>query len=1071
MQTARALDLGARAATLSERLRVVTALRDHGSPPQQSELDPVHAWRLNRLAERLADKYQQESRHRSAPARHERAELAEALTAYHRFERDLDTAEPQVLALLEELHQEWLPTYRAALDGWSAAGSDARATWRAVDVYYGRLAKACEPFLLELGRRLEADRAQLPDAIGAELVDDLQRHLHDRFALALAWAVEAAANVHRAQHGLDREQPGEAGYLAYLDATFGDAESYHEFFRAFPVLGRWLAHVTGLLADYGGELFRHLAADAEQLGAEFFGKPITEFRSVRLGTSDYHAGGRSVALLTVVLADGDTGTCYYKPRCLRSEAGIQTVLGRLRERDVVAFAQRPVLVRDGYGYEATIPAGRNEAGGAAAAAQVYRELGGYLALFYVLGGGDLHFENIIVCDGHAFVCDGETVFGVCPQGRGRTDGTMLDSVFKTGLLEWPRAETADGEAQMRVSGYAGGESYEMPVPVPKLNDRRLSFAATVEHRSGIQVEPSAANRVFLHGELVRPQDHVESIMDGFDRVHEWFERNPDEAIALLSESFAGAQARFINWGTQIYSQLLLSAQHPKSLAEPLEVDLLANTVRTFPRTWDHESVLAERETASMWRLDVPIFTADVHGKHLVHDHAEILPSTLDVSPLDHAAERIRRLSAENREQQGRYIAASLSVREISNAAFVSTSLDYAARIGERLCGMLRDLSAPAPWTSFRLLGSTLEEADIEGDLYQGSAGVAFFLAYLDELMPRPEFREAARRAAEHALAEQAPERIGAFAGIGGQLYLLTHLHRLWGEQELADRAVRLCDDLPRRIDADTHFDVLHGVAGLIPVLLELRPILGEQADDLAHRCAAHLLRHARERGDGLSWASFTPDDVVADLTGFSHGAGGIGWALILLGTRTGRADYIAAGRRAFAYEAQHFDPNEQDWYDLRKSTGHIAKNGHHFANAWCNGAAGIGLSRIASWALLGADDEGLLREAHQALSATMRNFPRLKNHTLCHGTAGNSELLVRFALLRDEPAFQLEANVQVRELWRSLDDAEHGITEHSADFFPGLMLGISGFGLHFLRIAHPERVPSVLLLDPPPSRP
>ncbi|MFR9728846.1 type 2 lanthipeptide synthetase LanM family protein [Saccharopolyspora sp. MS10] len=1066
MPTARALDLAARAANLSERRRVVTALRDSGSPPEPVELDPVERWRLGRLADRLADKFAQEARHRGAEPRHERSELAELLTAYRAVERDPRSA----AALLEEVHAEWLPTYRAALDGWAAARGDG-ASWRDPELHHGRLAVACEPFLLELGRRLESVRAGLPEVVGAGLVDDVQRHLHDRFALALAWSVEAEANLHRARHGLDRELPGEAEYRTYLAETFRDAAAYHAFYREFPVLGRWLAHVTALLADYGGRLLRHLAADAGEVGAEFFGEPITRFRSVRLGGSDFHAGGRSVAVLEVELAGGGTGTCYYKPRCLRSEAGIQAVLARLRDRGVVPFATRPVLVRDGYGWEAEIPSGRNEVGCARGAAEVYRELGGYLALFYVLGGGDLHFENVLICDGHAFVCDGETAFGVAPLGRARTGGTMLDSVFGTGLLEWPRAEPADGSAPMRISGYAGGEGYEMPVPVPRLSERRMSFAASVEHRAGIAVAPSAANRVFAGGELVRPEDHVESIVEGFERVHGWFEHHADEAIALLTEAFDGASARFINWGTQIYSQLLLTAQHPKCLAEPLEVDLLANTVRTFPRTWDEDGVLAERELESLWRLDVPLFTAAVDGEHLVHDHAEALPSALDSSPLAHAAQRIRRLDADNRAQQRRYIEASLSAGEISSPAFVATALDYATRIGERLCGMLRDRSAPAPWTSFRLLGSVLEEADIEGDLYQGSAGVAFFLAYLDDLVPRPEFRAAARRAAEHALAGPPPERLGAFTGLGGQLHLLAHLHRLWGEPEHAELARRLCEELPERIDADVHFDVLHGAAGLIPVLLELRDLLGERAVELAHRCADHVLQHARERGEGLSWPSSTPEDVVADLTGFSHGAGGIGWALVLLGTSTGRADHVAAGRRAFAYEAAHFDGTEQDWYDLRRSTGHLARGGRHYANAWCNGAAGIGLSRIASWSLLGGQDEDLLREAHQALSATMRNFPRLRNHTLCHGTAGNSELLLRFALLRSEPAFQLEANVQVRELWRSLDDAEHGITEHSADFFPGLLLGISGFGLHFLRLARPERVPSVLLLDPPPARP
>src|SRR5262249_32922965 len=153
-----------------------------------------------------------------------------------------------------------------------------------------------------------------------------------------------------------------------------------------------------------------------------------------------------------------------------------------------------------------------------------------------------------------------------------------------------------------------------------------------------------------------------------------------------------------------------------------------------------------------------------------------------------------------------------------------------------------------------------------------------------------------------------------------------------------------------------------------------------------------------------SWPRSDPGEAVANLTGFSHGAAGIGWALIQLGSLVDDPVYIDAGRRAFAYEARHFDEAEQDWYDLRTSPGGARPDGTLFANAWCTGAAGIGLSRIASWATLGGDDELLLREAHQALAATMRNFPRLMNDTLCHGRTGNAELFLRFAVQRDEPA-------------------------------------------------------------------
>jgi type 2 lantibiotic biosynthesis protein LanM len=1063
------LDIAARAANLSERTRTVAALDAAGKTAPRGALTRFDAWQIDRLAGRLAAKFVKEGLHRSAPARHTKEDIAGVLTDHHHQELGLRQADEETKDLFAGVHGAWLPAYQAALGRLDASARHAPdASWRSFEIYYGRLAKACEPFLTELGRRVDAARARHPGRFDRRLTDDLQRHLLDRFELSLAWALEADAKVHCAEAGIDRATAGRDEYLAYVDATFADAAAYHRFYLRFPVLGRWLAQVTTLLADLGRELVERLAADADAIGRTLFGEPVTAFRSVRLGLSDHHAGARSVAIIEATLAGGGTGSFVYKPRCIRSEAAMQELLGRLRDDGVLGFATRAVLPRRAYGYEALIPAGRNRLRARAEAERVYAELGGYLGIFYVLGGGDLHFENILVADGHAHVCDCETVLGVLPRGQARPLGTLLDSVFKTGLLEWPR--TAPSPTEMRVSGYSGGEAYEMPIPVPRVNEHRISFQASVTHQAGVQVEPGGSNRVFVGDRLMQPQDFTEAIMNGFDRVYEWFERQPDEAIRSVTEIFAGSSVRFINWGTQVYSQLLISARHPRCLVEPLEVDLLANTVRTFPRTWDDDGVLAEQELVSMWRLDVPIFTADADGDRLVHDHAARLPSYLDISPIDYASRRIRRLSGANRAQQGQYIAASLSSAEVAGPAFVTASLDYATRIGERLCRMLREPSAPAPWTSYEISPAGLTEVDVEGDLYHGSAGIALFLAYLDELVPRPEFRRAAERALAHAVEHTDRRRIGAFQGLGGLIYLLAHLHHLWQDRGLLELAVRLSNELPRRIQADRHFDVLSGAAGVIPVLLGLGRQTDGQGLQHAHLCADVLLRTAVKDGDTLSWPPADPSEASANLTGFSHGAGGAGWALIQLGRLTDRPAYVDAGRRAFGYEARHFDETEYDWYDLRTNAGGTARGGRHYANAWCNGAAGIGLSRIASWDALGGDDELLLREAHQALAATMRNFPRLMNDTLCHGRAGNSELFLRFGRLRDEPAFQLEANVQVQTQWRHFDDAENGITQNSAGFFPGLMIGMSGFGMHFLRLADPDRVPSVLLLDPPPSR-
>src|SRR5215475_7431893 len=134
---------------------------------------------------------------------------------------------------------------------------------------------------------------------------------------------------------------------------------------------------------------------------------------------------------------------------------------------------------------------------------------------------------------------------------------------------------------------------------------------------------------------------------------------------------------------------------------------------------------------------------------------------------------------------------------------------------------------------------------------------------------------------------------------------------------MLDLAVKLSRELSSQIEKDRDFDIFSGTAGVIPIMIGLAEATSGEGLDCAHRCAQHLLQNAECKGDGLSWPLRRPEEAKANLTGFSHGASGIGWALISLGCITNYPDYIAAGRQAFTYETLYFDENEQDWYDLR----------------------------------------------------------------------------------------------------------------------------------------------------------
>lgn len=1074
------LEIACGASNLSERRSIVEKLKfqDKVETLYRRPIAPLDSWKIDKLAGKLAVRPAKESYEQGKLNTSIVEEIKKLLIDYKLYEVNLADLSDEERQVFLDPHLHWLKIYEAALVTIELPKDNfSESRWYEPEIYYGNYAKVAEPFLRLLGENLEAVRQELKasqgsDIIHSQVIIDLQLHLLNRLEMALAWALEADINVYCSQNKIAKSLDDRSAYIAYLDKRFDSKNDYHRFYSKFPVLGRWLARLTEFLSQIGEEAMRRLTRDRREISDTFFGgKSIAQIKSFKLGKSDPHAGGRSVILVELELNSSELAIIVYKPRCIQSEAGMQSLLAKLTDEKVINFATYKLICKQDYGYAEFIPSGKNNVQTEGEIEKFYRQLGGYLGIFHILGGGDLHYENILVADGNAFICDCETVLEVVPKNRDRLSDTVFDSVFKTALLEWPRANIGDANNEMKIGGYAGGESYQLSFAVPRINDRRMSLAQAVEYQTGVRVEVEATNRIYYQGQLVKPQDYKNCIVDGFNRVYSWFQDYPKEAIAQIKDSFASSSVRFINWGTQAYSKLMISARHPKCLAEPLEVDLLFNSLMEHRRQWDKQGSLAHLELAAMWDLDVPLFTAKAAGSfELIYNYRQSLANTVEISPLDNAIARIQKLSTENRQRQNQYIYASLSAEEINSPYFIASAINYAGEIGRQLCEMSEPDSSKAPWKTYEFTALGKRFVDIRGDLYEGTAGICLFLAYLDAIQPQPEFRQLAQRALAHSIEQRNRIMIGAYQGTAGLIYLLTHLAQLWERPDLLNLAVDLIDELIPRIDGDRYFDVLQGVAGVIPVMLNLAEATGGKGIDCAHLCAQHLLKHAVRDNDTLSWPHHPPELARGNLTGFSHGAGGMGWALILLGTYTNQSEYITAARQAFAYEASQFDSDERDWYDLRTSVMTANPDRPHFANAWCNGAAGIGLSRIASWAVLGKTDDDILRDAYRGLNATLRNFDKLGNDTLCHGKAGNGEVFLRFAKLRDEQYLQMEANVQAQAQWRNFEKSRRWICGAGAtDVFPGLMLGLAGIGMHFLCLAYPERVPSPLLLDPPPK--
>jgi lantibiotic modifying enzyme len=395
------------------------------------------------------------------------------------------------------------------------------------------------------------------------------------------------------------------------------------------------------------------------------------------------------------------------------------------------------------------------------------------------------------------------------------------------------------------------------------------------------------------------------------------------------------------------------------------------------------------------------------------------------------------------------------------------SLALARRLGESLCGAA--IEAPdshgLAWLS-RHRGGVLLPCR---DLYNGRAGVLVALAELAAELSEPRFSEVVSAGMASLLAGQSadPQPLPSlFVGEAGVGAALLRCGQLLGRQEWIDAAAER-----GRWVAGRPFvapDLVLGTAGRLRFHLWLAEETGDP-EPLGHAVAAGeaLLAAAEEAPyGGLFWTLPPGFDSLFGraFPGYGHGAAGIGEALLDLYEATGDDRFLDAACAAALWVESLALPTLGDGCGL----GWPAWEGRAVSSSWCYGAPGVGLFflRLAASGVYPEAAELAVSAGRAATCAARWDDP-----TLCHGLAGNLDLLLDLAQARGISDLETEA-AWVSEA-RALGEIQaEGLVERegrlalSADPpgrpTPGLMVGIAGVAMSALRLADPERRPRLL---------
>jgi type 2 lantibiotic biosynthesis protein LanM len=864
------------------------------------------------------------------------------------------------------------------------------------------------------------------------------------------------------------------------------------FFEEYPVLARLVS--TGLIfwIDSITEFLSRLTVDRPEIERIFnLNPPLGQVIAIQTNLSDRHNNGRSI--MSITFSSGFK--LLYKTKNLGIENAYFSFLLWLNQHEaLLPFKVIKVIERSTYGwveFVENLPCTNKEE-----VQNYYHRSGMLLCLAYVLAGTDLHAGNIIACGEHPVLIDLETLLHphfpedkhsiVAENAITVAQKILFDSVLSTGLLpRWYRSWLNDNSYDY--TGLGGGYHNETPIRLPIWSNINTD---TMFLEFKYLNTPITANVPFLEDKTIHLRDYHEEIIEGFQKMYYFVMEKRGEIKAKNGPlaNFNKKKVRFIFRATRVYDLVLKKALKPEFLRDgaerSIQLDILDRRLKVISSETSKNMLLFDAEQQALEQMDIPHFTACSSSCSLLIDEQQKIDNYFPETSLNIVIARLNQLNAEDLERQIGIIRGSLYSHDVSDA-YPSLLLENSQfevesftlnTVIEQVTEIATLLQKRAIWAvdgtvtwispqyNYEIQRFQLETMGYS--LYQGSCGVALFLAALERVtgIGLRHISLAALQPLQQDLLSPNFDKIvkqvglGGAVGIGSIIYALVRTSQFLNEPMLLESARKAASTItPDFISADEKLDIISGAAGAILGLLTLYGISNEpNILAQARFCGHHLLTQRVVSKTGYrTWA--VEDEKL--LTGFSHGAAGIAYALLRLYQVTNEIAFLEAAQEAISYERSVFRHEVNNWPDFRIKS---SKDGFTCLCSWCHGAPGIGLARVGGLDIL--DTPEIRRDIEAAIKTTKQQKLGQLDH-LCCGNLGRVEFLFTAAQKLSQPQLLETAREQAAQVLARAKHRRSFAYASSLSFNPGFFQGASGIGYELLRLAYPNQLPSVLLWE------
>jgi type 2 lantibiotic biosynthesis protein LanM len=880
-------------------------------------------------------------------------------------------------------------------------------------------------------------------------------------------------------------------YYEFIDKLCKDG--LISFFYKYPVLAKLIGNQIINWINNNYNFINRFYKDSDSIYQNFLNnqKNIRVDR-VKVDCSDPHRGGQSVSILEF----SNNEKLVYKPRCVQLESAYQSFLKWCNTLNLHhPFKILNIISCDNYGWVEFID--YQPCDNESDLQDFYKNSGSLLAVLYLLGGYDCHYDNLIVSGNQLILVDAETLLHPEPkyesiplakQSEEELNQEIQNSVLRTGLLpRWQIVSKLNYIYDMSALGIKNSDTLSKKRGWVYVNTDAMHWGILDENSQEIY-----SNRPISNVNSCHLQSHVDDIVSGFSDMYRKLLQNSRSLLKLNGplSIFSNKYSRFIFRSTYIYSTLQEHLLQPEVLGNGVEFSFkLESLSKSFlskdkkPFYW---SILA-KEQHSLANNDIPYFLYKTDSKDLELSHEDKIYDFFRTDGLTETKKRIESLSEENLALQKKLIygtfysyyqenIVSNSLKETNklknyNIFSKDIALSIANEIVEEIINnSLQDASGHHHWIGFKNISNFhhLNMSLIDFSFYDGKSGLAFFLGALDHVRQQERYTSLISNIFYplylHMIQSNDDELfqlvrdsgIGVGSGIGGIIYSLTWLER-WNIKfsycspiELAQLLVNLI--LKYYVKDNMATDIISGRAGCILSLLSLYDLTSEQYElDFAEHLGKQVIKFQDIESGG--WKN----DTILPLTGFSHGAAGIIYTLCKLYSYTYDKNFLFSAIKGLDYEDRTFNVKTKNWPDYR-----LVTESDSYMKSWCHGAPGIALSRLGSLNIDASLNNKLLEDAKIALETTYNTMLTL-NDSLCCGNFGIAEILAVGGRMLTNEEYSLRAKEIVVERGISSQKSRQFLSQEKLIYNTSFFQGMSGIGYEYLRLAYPNDLPCVLL--------